>query len=139
MRKLIQSPHITTSSNRSTIMIGTSMAFLSTPVFNRVRLARNLLIRLLQPNPIDRYSVAKALQHPWITRSPSDKIPRTMKEVMNGLESEAILKSVSLLLTSQHFQAIFFLSLVKNDSSRSLSTSESQCVPEYSELLSRIS
>lgn len=63
-------------------------------VFNHHSLARSLLERLLQPNPIDRYSVAKALQHPWITRKQSDRIPKTMKEMVHSFETESTLKSV---------------------------------------------
>ena len=46
-------------------------------------LAINLMNRLLQHDPIKRYKASEALKHPWITRNPEDKIPKTLNEQLN--------------------------------------------------------
>ena len=40
-------------------------------------MAMNLLKKLLEPDPLKRYKASDALNHPWITRNPEDKIPQT--------------------------------------------------------------
>ena len=43
-------------------------------------LARNLFLKLCKFEPLFRYSIAKALLHPWITRSSKSPIPLTIFE-----------------------------------------------------------
>ena len=43
----------------------------------------DLLKKLLEYDPIKRYKSSDALNHPWITRNPEDKIPQTLNEQLN--------------------------------------------------------
>ena len=43
-------------------------------------LARNLFLKLCKYEPLLRYSITKALMHPWITRSSKSQIPLTIFE-----------------------------------------------------------
>ena len=49
-----------------------------------IRLAQSLLLKLLTYDPNERYSAADVLQHPWITRRPSDKIPMSLSDRMKA-------------------------------------------------------
>ena len=46
-------------------------------------LARNLFLKLCKFDPLFRYSIDKALLHPWITRSSKSPIPLTIFEEYN--------------------------------------------------------
>ena len=46
-------------------------------------MAKNLLNKLLEPNPSWRYTSDKAIKHPWITRNKNDEIPETFNEILN--------------------------------------------------------
>ena len=43
-------------------------------------MALSLLNKLLEINPLWRYTAEKALRHPWITRNINDDIPETFNE-----------------------------------------------------------
>ena len=45
-------------------------------------MAKLLLNKLLEVKPLSRYTVDKALKHPWITRNVNDKIPMMYNEVL---------------------------------------------------------
>lgn len=45
--------------------------------------AKDLIIRLLCPDKVNRYNVKQAIKHPFITKNLQDPIPRTVKEWMN--------------------------------------------------------
>ena len=46
-------------------------------------MAKNLINKLLEPNPSWRYTSDKALRHPWITRNKNDDIPKTFNEILS--------------------------------------------------------
>ena len=46
-------------------------------------MGKNLLKKLLEPDPLKRYKANDALKHPWITRNPADKIPKTINDQLN--------------------------------------------------------
>ena len=46
-------------------------------------MAKNLISKLLEPNPSWRYTSDKAIRHPWITRNKSDDIPKTFNEILS--------------------------------------------------------
>ena len=68
-------------------------------------LARNLFLKLCKFEPIFRYEVYKALEHPWITRSTKSQIPMTLLEEYNKSDK---IKTFHTLLS-----AIFSLSILK--------------------------
>jgi len=41
-----------------------------------------LLLKILESNTSKRYTADKVLKHPWITRNPTDDIPKTYLETM---------------------------------------------------------
>lgn len=47
-----------------------------------IRLGNILLCKLLEQNVSKRYTADKVLKHPWITRNPTDDIPKTYLETM---------------------------------------------------------
>ena len=52
--------------------------------YNKVSpMAKNLIFKLLEPNPSWRYNAAQAIKHPWITRNKNDEIPLTFNEILN--------------------------------------------------------
>lgn len=61
-------------------------------------MAKLLLSRLLEPNPMRRYSADQVLKHPWITRRILDNIPKTYQEVWRGREIRKKFIDVKLLL-----------------------------------------
>ena len=72
-------------------------------------LARNLFLKLCKFEPIFRYEVYKALNHPWITRSTKSQIPMTILEEYNKSDKiktfHALLSSVvSLAILKKYFQ-----------------------------------
>ena len=46
-------------------------------------MAKNLIMKLCDPNPSHRYSACLAEKHPWITRNVNDPIPMTFNDVLN--------------------------------------------------------
>ena len=71
-------------------------------------LARNLFLKLCKFEPIFRYEVYKALNHPWITRSTKSQIPMTILEEYNKSDKiktfHALLSSVvSLAILKKYF------------------------------------
>ena len=72
-------------------------------------LARNLFLKLCKFEPIFRYEVYKALNHPWITRSTKSQIPLTILEEYNKSDKiktfNALLSSVvSLVILKKYFK-----------------------------------
>ena len=72
-------------------------------------LARNLFLKLCKFEPIFRYQVYKALNHPWITRSTKSQIPMTILEEYNKSDKiktfQALLSSVvSLAILKKHLK-----------------------------------
>ena len=52
--------------------------------YNKVSpMAKNLLFKLLEPNPSWRYNATQALKHPWITRNKNDEVPLTFNEILH--------------------------------------------------------
>ena len=49
-------------------------------------MAKLLLVKLLEPDPIKRYSADRALSHPWITKKIHSNIPKTYLESMEANE-----------------------------------------------------
>lgn len=47
-------------------------------------MAKLLLVKLLEPDPVKRYSADKALSHPWITKNIHSNIPKTYLESMEA-------------------------------------------------------
>ena len=71
-------------------------------------LARNLFLKLCKYEPILRYEIYKALNHPWITRCTKSQIPMTILEEYNKSDKiktfHALLSSVvSLIILKNHF------------------------------------
>ena len=71
-------------------------------------LARNLFLKLCKFEPIFRYEIFKALNHPWITRSTKSQIPMTILEEYNKNDKiknfQALLSSsVSLIILKIYF------------------------------------
>ena len=60
-------------------------------------LARNLFLKLCKFEPIFRFEVYKALDHPWITRSTKSQIPMTILEEYNKSDK---IKTFHALLSS---------------------------------------
>ena len=52
-----------------------------------------------------RYTAKDALKHPWITRNKQDKIPDTLMDQLNLIETDQNLK--------QKMQTAFFMSIVR--------------------------
>ena len=71
-------------------------------------LARNLFLKLCKFEPIFRFEVYRALNHPWITRSAKNQIPMTILEEYN--QSDKI-KTFQALLSSVVSLAILKKSL----------------------------
>ena len=72
-------------------------------------LARNLFLKLCKFEPIFRYEVYKALNHPWITRSTKSQIPMTILEEYNKSDKiktfHSLLSSVvSLVILKKYFR-----------------------------------
>ena len=72
-------------------------------------LARNLFLKLCKFEPIFRYEVYKALNHPWITRSTKSQIPMTILEEYNKSDKiktfQALLSSVvSLVILKKYLK-----------------------------------
>ena len=64
-------------------------------------MAKNLINKLLEPNPSWRYTSDKALRHPWITRNKNDEIPKTFNEILsyrNNLKNGKYFLIISILL-----------------------------------------
>ena len=52
---------------------------------NKISLmAKHLIKKLLEYDPIKRYKASDALKHPWITRNSEDKIPLSFNEQLNN-------------------------------------------------------
>ena len=58
-------------------------------------MAKDLLKKLLEWNPLKRYKANDALKHPWITRNIEDKIPKTFNE---QLKNDTILNKTRELI-----------------------------------------
>ena len=71
-------------------------------------LAQNLLSKLLEPNPIWRYTASQALKHPWITRNLKDTPPKTINELL-------IISSKKILL--DFLYTSLFLNYLKDNES----------------------
>ena len=73
-------------------------------------LARNLFLKLCKFEPIFRYEVYKALNHPWITRCAKSQIPMTILEEYNKSDKiktfQALLSSVVSLVILKKFLKI---------------------------------
>ena len=61
-------------------------------------MAKNLIYKLLEPNPSWRYSANLAIKHPWITRNAKDDIPLTFNEVLNKNNNKK--NAITLMLVS---------------------------------------
>ena len=64
-------------------------------------MAKNLINKLLEPNPSWRYTSDKALRHPWITRNKNDEIPKTFNEILsyrNNLKNGKYFLIISIFL-----------------------------------------
>ena len=61
-------------------------------------MAKSLLEKLLEPDPIKRYIANDALRHPWITRNPEDKIHQTFNDQLNN--DKAINNSRQIMIIS---------------------------------------
>ena len=61
-------------------------------------MAKHLLAKLLEPDPIKRYKASDALKHPWITRNPEDKIPQSFNDQLNN--DNAINNAKELMMIS---------------------------------------
>jgi len=73
--------------------------------YNKVSpMAKNLIFKLLEPNPSWRYNAAQAIKHPWITRNKNDEIPLTFNEILN----KSNMKKVGVGL----FGAVLFLNFL---------------------------
>ena len=53
-------------------------------------MAKDLLKKLCEPNPMWRYSASMAIKHPWITRDPYGEIPFTFKEILEGSDFKCL-------------------------------------------------
>ena len=69
-------------------------------------LARNLFLKLCKYEPIFRYEIFKALNHPWITRCTKSQIPMTILEEYNKSDK---IKTFHALLSS-----VVSLAILKN-------------------------
>lgn len=58
------------------------------------RMAKNLFLKLVHSEPQERYSAAKALAHPWITRRFQDEIPLSAHEMMQLYEQQQTFRRV---------------------------------------------
>ena len=75
-------------------------------------MAKNLIYKLLEPNPSWRYSANLAIKHPWITRNAKDDIPLTFNEILirnNNRKNAINLLMVNIFLN--HFKK----SIIKNN------------------------
>ena len=64
-------------------------------------MAKNLISKLLEPNPSWRYTSDKAIRHPWITRNKNDPIPKTFNEILtykDNLTNQKIFLLISIFL-----------------------------------------
>ena len=64
-------------------------------------MAKNLISKLLEPNPSWRYTSDKAIRHPWITRNKNDPIPKTFNEILtykHNLTNQKIFLLISIFL-----------------------------------------
>ena len=76
--------------------------------YNKVSpMAKNLIFKLLEPNPSWRYNAAQAIKHPWITRNKNDEIPLTFNEILN----KSNMKKVGVGL----FGAVLFLNFLTKE------------------------
>ncbi|CAD8106261.1 unnamed protein product [Paramecium sonneborni] len=78
--------------------------------FNITPLAKDLLYKLINVNPIDRYNVSQALMHPWITRKFHEKIPLTYQQQLDQFLKEQQIQ--------QQFKLLFFLQYLFRNSPR---------------------
>ena len=60
-------------------------------------LAKNLLQKLIHPDPAERYTADKALNHPWITGNFNDQVPLTTNEMFQSFEKEQNFLKVFLI------------------------------------------
>ena len=73
-------------------------------------MARNLLKKLLEPDPLKRYKANEALKHPWITRNADDMIPQTFNEQLtnnNIIQNARELMMISIFLNYFNKNNIF--------------------------------
>ena len=61
------------------------------------KMGKDLINKLLKKNPIYRYTIRSALEHPWITMNKFDKIPLTIYDKANIDENVERLKLFSLV------------------------------------------
>ena len=72
------------------------------------KMGKDLITKLLKKNPVHRYTIRSALEHPWITLKKFDKIPLTIYEKANIDENVERLKLFLLM-------AIFLNQVKKNN------------------------
>ena len=73
-------------------------------------MAKHLLEKLLEPDPIKRYKASDALKHPWITRNPEDKIPQTFNDQLNNdkaINNARELMMISIFLNYSKINSIY--------------------------------
>ena len=79
----------------------------NTDIYQISKMGKDLISKLLKKNPVYRYTIRSALEHPWITLKKFDKIPLTIYDKANIDENVERLKI--LLFFS------IFLNYVKNN------------------------
>ena len=67
-------------------------------------LARNLFLKLCKFEPLFRYSIDKALLHPWITRSSKSPIPLTIFEEYNKSDKIKLISMICLVGLKKFFE-----------------------------------
>ena len=80
-------------------------------------LAKNLISKLLEPNPSWRYTAYQALRHPWITRNFNDAPPKTLNELL-------IKSNKNILLDL--FRTCLFLNYFKEHENLKIKTNSSE-------------
>ena len=78
-------------------------------------MAIHLIKKLLEFDPIKRYKANDALNHPWITRNPEDKIPQTFNEQLNTFSCINNLKKLMMIsIFLNYFKKNYVFSKDKN-------------------------
>ena len=67
-------------------------------------LAKNLISKLLEPNPSWRYTAYQALKHPWITRNFNDIPPKTLNELLIKSNKKILLNLFCTCLFLNYFK-----------------------------------
>ena len=81
-------------------------------------MAKDLLKKLCEPNPMWRYSASMAIKHPWITRDPYGEVPFTFKEILdrNNMKKNA----------QQIIMSCIFLNYVKKNINKCINSNNNK-------------